>query len=136
MRTIVHVATLAALPFLVGPAPVMPILVTPALAAPAAAPAAGVAAAPVAAIAPAAAPASPAAPAQAPKYTSADTEIGTLLDDPAARAILERAIPGMTGNDQIDMARSMTLKMIQPHAADQITDAKLHEIDAEFAKLK
>lgn len=130
MRTIVHVATLAALPFLVGPAPVMPILVTPALAAPAAAPAAGVAAAP------AAAPATPAAPAQAPKYTSADTEIGTLLDDPAARAILERAIPGMTGNDQIDMARSMTLKMIQPYAADQITDAKLNEIDAEFAKLK
>ena len=124
MRTIVHVATLAALPFLVGPASVMPILVTPALAEPAAA------------VAPATGPATPAAPAQAPKYTTADTEIGTLLDDPAARAILERVIPGMTGNDQIDMARSMTLKMIQPYAADQITDAKLHEIDAEFAKLR
>lgn len=75
------------------------------------------------------------APAKA-KYTTSDTEIGTLLDDPAARAILDKAIPGMTSNDQIDMARSMTLKAIQPFAADQITDAKLAQIDAEFAKLK
>jgi para-nitrobenzyl esterase len=78
--------------------------------------------------------ASPAAPAPA-HYTTNDTDIGTLLDDPAAKAILDKYIPGMTTSDQIDMARGMTLKAIQPYAADKITDAVLANIDAEFAKL-
>lgn len=75
---------------------------------------------------------------QAPKaaaYTSADTEIGVLLDDPAAKAVLEKYVPGLTTSSQIDMARGMTLKAIQPYAADDITDAKLASIDAELAKL-
>ena len=40
------------------------------------------------------------------KYTSADTELGVLLDNPAAKAIVEKYIPGMTSNDQVDMARA------------------------------
>ena len=69
-------------------------------------------------------------------YSSSTTEIGTLLDDPAAKAILERHVPGMTTNDQVDMARSMTLKDIQQYSPDQITDKVLTEIDADLAKLK
>jgi len=88
----------------------------------------------------AAEPATTAAPAAAtpatPKYTTADTEIGTLLDDPAARAILDKLVPEMTSNDQIDMARAMTLKSIQAYAPDDLTDELLAKIDAEFAKLK
>lgn len=68
-------------------------------------------------------------------YTTADTTIGTLLDDPAAKAVLVKHLPGFADNPQIDMARSMTLKQIQAFAADQITDAKLAEIDADLAKL-
>lgn len=81
------------------------------------------------------------APAPAPvatapaHYTTADTEIGTLLDDPAAKAIVEKNIPGMTTNDQIDMARGMTLKAVQQYSPDLVTDARLAAIDAEFAKL-
>ena len=72
----------------------------------------------------------------APKhYTTNETEIGTLLDDPAAKSIVEKNIPGMTTNEQIDMARGMTLKSIQQYSPDQVTDAKLATIDAEFAKL-
>lgn len=82
-----------------------------------------------------AAPSANAAPAVTPKYTSSDTEIGTLLDDPAAKAILEKIVPGMTTNDQIDMARSMTLKSIQQYSPDQLTDQRLAQLDAEFAKL-
>lgn len=98
-------------------------------------------AAPLGGVQPALAQTAPAANAAAPgaakaKYTTNDTEIGTLLDDPAAKAILEKIVPGMTTNDQIDMARAMTLKAIQQYAADQLTDAKLAQIDAEFAKLK
>jgi para-nitrobenzyl esterase len=82
------------------------------------------------------APAATPAPKVVAKYTTTDTEIGTLLDGPAAKAILEKHIPGMTTNDQVDMARGMTLKAIQPYSPDAITDAVLAAIDADFAKLK
>jgi para-nitrobenzyl esterase len=86
----------------------------------------------------AAEPAKPAAtaPAAKAKYTSADTNIGTLLDDPAAKAIIDKHIPGMTSNEQIEMARSMTLKAIQTYAPDDVTDERLAKIDAELANLK
>lgn len=77
-----------------------------------------------------------AAPAAKPKYTTAETDIGTLLDDPAAKAIIDKYIPGMTTNEQIEMARSMTLKAVQTYAPDDVTDERLAKIDAELATLK
>lgn len=68
-------------------------------------------------------------------YSTATTEIGVLLDDPAARAILDKHVPGMTTNEQVDMARSMTMKDIQQYSPDKITDKVLAEIDADFTKL-
>ena len=70
-----------------------------------------------------------------PTYSTAETELGELLDNPVTRAIIEKIIPGFTNDDQIDMARSMTLKDIQAYAPEDVTDAKLAAIDAEFAKL-
>lgn len=69
-------------------------------------------------------------------YSSATTEIGTLLDDPAAKAIVEKHIPGMTTDDQIEMARAMTLKDVQQYSPEDITDKMLADIDADLAKLK
>lgn len=69
------------------------------------------------------------------KYSTSDTEFGDILDDPAAKAIVEKHIPGMTTSDQVDMARAMTLKGIQQYAPDEVTDARLAAIDADFAKL-
>ena len=83
---------------------------------------------------PAAAPAAT-APAPAAKYSTAETDLGTLLDNPAAKAIIEKHIPGMTTNDQVDMARGMTLKAIQQYSPDDVTDQRLAAIDADFAKL-
>lgn len=77
----------------------------------------------------------PAAAAAVPKYSTADTDLGTLLDNPAAKAIIEKHIPGMTTNEQIDMARGMTLKGIQQYSPDDVTDARLAAIDADLAKL-
>jgi hypothetical protein len=68
-------------------------------------------------------------------YTVADTDIGTLLDDPAAKAVLDKNLPGFTANPQIDMARAMTLKAVQPYAADKLTDEALAKVDADLAKL-
>lgn len=77
-----------------------------------------------------------AAPAAKPKYSTAETDVGTLLDDPAAKAIIDKHIPGMTSNEQIEMARSMTLKAVQTYAPDDVTDERLAQIDADLAKLK
>lgn len=99
---------------------------SPALAEPAKAPAA-------ADKAPAAAPV--ATSAAGAKYTTVDTDIGTLLDDPAAKAVVEKHIPGMMTSDQIEMARAMTLKDIQAYAPDSVTDERLAAIDADLAKL-
>ncbi|TWB18362.1 MULTISPECIES: hypothetical protein [Nitrospirillum] len=95
-----------------------------------------VAAAPLshAAFAQSAAPAAAAHAAPA-HYSTAETEIGKLLDDPAAKALLDKYIPGMTSNDQIDMARAMTLKDIQQYSPDQVNDKVLAQLDAEFAKI-
>jgi hypothetical protein len=68
-------------------------------------------------------------------YSTSDTDIGTLIDDPAAHAIVDKYLPGVLSGDQIDMARSMTLKAIQPYAADRISDKALADIDTELAKL-
>lgn len=68
-------------------------------------------------------------------YSTTTTEIGILLDDPAAKAILDKHVPGMTTNDQVDMARAMTLKDVQQYSPDAITDKVLAAIDADFAKL-
>ncbi|MBU3077538.1 hypothetical protein [Sphingomonas quercus] len=76
-----------------------------------------------------------AAPAAAPGYNVASTEIGKLLDDPAAKAVLDKYAPGLTTHPQIDEARPMTLKAVQPYAPDLLTDAVLANIQAELGKL-
>lgn len=68
-------------------------------------------------------------------YTSMDTPIGTLLDDPEARAILKKYLPALTQGGRADMARPSTLKAIQGYSGGIITDKVLAEMDAELLKL-
>ena len=77
----------------------------------------------------------PAAPAAAPAYSTSETSIGDLLDNPATKAVLDKHMPGFAGNPQIDMARGMTLKQIQQFAGDAVTDDALAKIDADLAKI-
>ena len=66
-----------------------------------------------------------------------DTTLGTLLDDPQAKAILEQYIPGITSNPIVAMAKGMTLNMIlsMPQAAQLgLTKEKAEEILAEINK--
>ena len=88
------------------------------------------------AIAQPAAPAGDAPAAAAPTiFSSASTPIGTLLDDAAAKAVLDKNVPGLTTNPQIEMARGMTLRDIQAYAAEQLTDTVLKQIDTDLAAL-
>jgi len=81
------------------------------------------------------APATAPAAAAATGYSVEDTDIGTLLDDPAAKAVIDKHIPGFSTKDQIDMARSMTLKGIQQYAPDMVTDKVLSDIQVDLSKL-
>lgn len=81
-------------------------------------------------------PAPAAAPATATKFSVETTDLGTLMDNPAAKAVLDKHLPGLTGNAQIQMARSLTLKALQQFAGDMITDAKLGDIQFDLDKIK
>ncbi|MDE2595654.1 MAG: hypothetical protein KGL44_02130 [Sphingomonadales bacterium] len=80
------------------------------------------------AAAPAAAPAKPA-------FSTAETDIGTLLDNPATKAVLQKYVAALIANPQIDMARAMTLKQVQGYAADALSDETLAKIDADLAAI-
>ncbi len=75
------------------------------------------------------------APAAAPAFSTEATDIGTLLDSPETKAVLEKHIPEMVSNAQFEMARPMTLRAIQAYAADILTEEKLAAIDADLAKI-
>lgn len=70
-------------------------------------------------------------------YTVADTEIGTLLGDPAAKAIIEKKFPLLAESSAVSsgMANGMTLIQLQQFKPEMFTDAALKEVDAEFANL-
>lgn len=68
-------------------------------------------------------------------YSSAATLIGTLLDDAAAKAVLDKYFPGLAARPNIDRVRGMTLKGLQQYKPDKFTDALLADLDADLAKL-
>ena len=68
-------------------------------------------------------------------YNSMTTPIGALLDDAAARAVLQKHIPAVIGNSQIAMARGVPLEALQPFAPNQLTPAVMQAIDAELSML-
>lgn len=66
-----------------------------------------------------------------------DTTLGTLLDDPQARAVLDQYLPGVSSNPLVAMAKGMSLKMVlsMPQAAQfGLTQEKAEEILAEINK--
>ena len=71
-----------------------------------------------------------------PQLSTGATAIGEILDSPAAKAIVEKHLPGFSAHPQIDMARSFTLKVVQGFQPGMITDDILARIDADFAELQ
>jgi cytochrome P450 len=97
-------------------------------------PAPGVAAANVAEPPKAKAP-SPDKTASAARYSTADTKIGALLADPAAKAVIDKYFPGVSSDKRIAMAKFMTFRAVQKFAPDMFTTAALDAADAELAPL-
>jgi len=66
-----------------------------------------------------------------------DTTLGTILDDPRAKAVLDKHLPGVSSNPLVGMAKGMTLNMIlsMPQAAELgLTKEKAESILAEINK--
>ena len=66
-----------------------------------------------------------------------DTKFGTLLENPQAKAIIEKNLPGVTTNPMVNMVKGMTLKMIlaMPQAKQLgLTKEKVEKILLEINK--
>jgi hypothetical protein len=83
----------------------------------------------------AAEPAPVATPVAQPFYSTNKTDIGTLLDTPATKAVVDMHLQGFSANPQVEMARSLTLKQLQSYVPDTFTDEVLAKIDADLAKI-
>jgi hypothetical protein len=69
-------------------------------------------------------------------YSVRTTLVSTLLDDPAAAAILQQIIPTVFANEMFQtMGRSQTLASIQQFEPAALSDEVLARIQAEFDKL-
>ncbi len=87
-------------------------------------------------------PAAAPAPAQ-PKISTATTTLETLMADPAAKAVLVRIVPefgsASSFSENLERAAGMTLRELKEavgaYAPDLLTDARLAQLDEEFAKL-
>jgi len=84
--------------------------------------------------APAAAPTPAPAAAPAGPLSVEKTPIGTIIANPAAKAVLEKAIP--TIDQYYDQIKEMTLTQVAPMSQGALDDAKLKAIQDEFDKIK
>ncbi|MCL2095535.1 MAG: phosphotransferase [Oscillospiraceae bacterium] len=73
--------------------------------------------------------------ASAAKLITADSKIRDIIENEAAKSILERNIPGITENSQLKMAYGMTLRALQKFPQAKISKERLDEIEKEFAGL-
>ena len=74
--------------------------------------------------------------ATAAHYSVDSTLVGTLIDDPAAAAILQKLIPTVWANELFQTSgRGLTLRAIQQYEPEALSDANLAKIQAEFDKI-
>lgn len=67
-------------------------------------------------------------------YASSLTPLGDMLDDPAAKAVLNKYIPDVISSPQIGMGRGMTLAALAQYIPT-LTEEMMAKIDADLAAL-
>jgi hypothetical protein len=93
------------------------------------------AAAPALAQAPAATPAAAPASAAAGALSVETTPIETLVANPAAKAVLDKDLPGLTTHEAYDQFKAMTLSQVAPMSQGAITDEALKTVQADLDKI-
>ncbi len=66
---------------------------------------------------------------------SEESTLGDILDNEAAKAILDKHVPGLSSNPQIAMGRPMTLKAVAGFAEAGINEEALQTIVKELGQL-
>ena len=61
-----------------------------------------------------------------------DAPIRDLLSSPATLAVLQKDMPGMVDDPQLDMVRSMSLRQLAAFPQAGLNDAKLKSIQADL----
>ena len=77
-----------------------------------------------------------AAPVSEARRFTLETPIEKIVADPAGKAALESAIPGITAHPHFDMFKAMSLKQVQPMSRGMLTDEMLKKADASLAAAK
>src|SRR4051812_32319520 len=75
----------------------------------------------------------PAAAAASGALSVETTPIGKIIENPAAKAVLEKAVP--TIDQYYDQIKEMTLTQVAPMSQGALDDAKLKAIQADLDKL-
>jgi hypothetical protein len=93
--------------------------------------------APGVAIAQAAAPAAPAAPAPAGinAHYTLDTPIKILIADPAAKAVVDKDLPGMSSDENLPKFEDKSLRDLQPLSGGQLTDALMKQVASDLTAI-
>ncbi len=75
-------------------------------------------------------------PGAATTKLSIDTPIEQLVADPAAKAVLESALPGISSHPSFDSFKAMTLTQVQPYSGGLVTDEVIAKVTAGLAAIK
>ncbi len=65
-----------------------------------------------------------------------DTPIQSLVADPAAKAVLDRELPGLTTHDRYEQFKGLSLKGLKPFSGGLISDERLQAVEAGLKALK
>lgn len=68
-------------------------------------------------------------------WSTATTPLADLLANAETKAVLEKHIPGISTNPEVEPVKGLSLKAIQPYAPDRLPDSLLAAIDADLAKV-
>jgi len=83
------------------------------------------------------APAAPiaAAPAAAGKFTL-DTPLAELVTNPAAKAVLDKDLPGLTTLDSFESFKGASLNQVMPFSDGKLTPEMLAKVATDLAAIK
>lgn len=71
-----------------------------------------------------------------PLFSTSETDIGTLMDNPQSMGILQKYIPQNLADPQFELSRMYTLIFVKAHDQHgELTDETLKRIDQELATL-
>lgn len=74
-------------------------------------------------------------PTTSPGHFSLDTPIADLVADPRAKAVLDRDLPGLSGDENLPKFRTLSLRKLAPLSGGQLTGELLTKVAYDLAAI-